>query len=92
MMQKHLNGLVGVPYSFEETSLSGTEIYRAMKDAKTIFNGVDDDFLDLSSFPRDISDNIITLESQRIRMFKFTLKSSTPMPRPSPSNHTVHME
>ena len=81
---------MGVAYSFEETSLSGTEVYRAMVDAKTKWTGDGDDYLDESEYPSDHAFNVVTLEAQRMRMFRLTLQTSKPpMPRPPPSNHTL---
>jgi hypothetical protein len=88
LIQKHLNGLVGVPYNIVETSLTGTEVYRNMVDAKTKWAGDGDDYLDESFFPRDPQENVVTLEAQRMRMFRITVQPMKPVPRP-PSNKTL---
>ncbi len=77
---------MGVPYTFEETSLTGTELYHSMVKAKTKWTGMDDDWLDDSELPKDHAENIVTLESQRMRMFRLTLQPGKPAPRPPPSS------
>jgi hypothetical protein len=83
LVNKHLNGLVGVPYTLEEVSLSGTELYHSMAKEKTQWTGAGDDWLDESEFPRDHAENVITLEAQRIRMFRFTLQPIKPIRPPT---------
>jgi len=70
LIQKHMRGIVGVKYSMEETSLTGVERYSQMVEEKTKWTGADDEYLDESFFPRDQSEKVVTLEAQRIRMFK----------------------
>ena len=80
LIQKHLGGLVGMKFSMEETSLTGVEKYSEMITAKTKWTGADDEYLDESYFPRDQSEKIVTLEAQRMRMFKVSIKPMVPKP------------
>jgi hypothetical protein len=42
-----------------------------MKWSKVTFKGTDDDFIDMTGFPKDKSKSEISLEPSRIRMFLF---------------------
>ena len=83
LVEKHLGGLLGVRLEIVETTLSGTELYADMKYEKTQWSALDDEWLDDSRFPQDKNDNKISLEPQRIRMFRVSIKPNTP-PRPRP--------
>jgi hypothetical protein len=81
MVEKHLGTIAGVKMSLEETSLTGGELYSDMKEGKTKWIGFDDDWLDESTFPKDMNARNVTLEAQRIRMFRVTLSPVVPNPR-----------
>ncbi len=87
LVEKHLGGIVGIKLEIVETSLSGTELYHEMIKEKTQWTGYDDDYLDDSTFPRDKSERLISLEPQRIRMFRISIKPNVrpPMPPSNPS-------
>ena len=82
LVEKHLGGIVGIKLEIVETSLTGTELYHEMLKEKTQWTGLDDDWLDDSRYPRDKSERLISLEPQRIRMFRITTKPNVRPPSP----------
>lgn len=82
LVEKHLGGLVGVSLEIAETSLSGSELYHLMVQEKTQWTGYDDDWLDDTRYPRDKDERHISLEPQRIRMFRVVLKPNVRPPKP----------
>lgn len=94
LVARHLGGIVGIKLQIEETTLSGNELYHEMIKDKTQWTGIDDDWLDDSRYPMDKSEKLISLEPQRIRMFKITIKPNVrpPTPAKTPSSYSVEQE
>jgi hypothetical protein len=53
-----------------ETSLTGNQPYSMMSGKRIQWKGVDDDTIVEPTLPKDISETEVSLEAQRIRVFK----------------------
>lgn len=76
LVQKHTGGIAGVKMQLDEVSLSGAELYSEMRKSKCKWASLDDDWIDDSYLPHDKSSRVVTLEAQRIRMFKVTINEA----------------
>ena len=79
LIQKHVGGIAGVTMKIEETSLTGGELYSDMAAAKTKWASLYDEWIDESWLPKDPTKggNLVTLEPQRIRMFRVSIIPTT---------------
>jgi len=74
LVQKHVGSIAGITLSVQETSLTGTEIYKEMVESKTKWTSLDDEWIDDSYLPKDHENGRqITLESQRVRTFRVVI-------------------
>lgn len=79
LVNKHLGLITGVRMVIEETSLTGGELYTDMVASKTKWSGNSDDYLDQSEYPKDVG-RLLSLEAQRIRMFRVSLRPNVSPP------------
>ena len=66
-------GFVGFECRIKETGLTGTKDLSDIKAEKVQWKGADDDLIDETNLPKDKDEMLVSLESQRIRVFRVRL-------------------